>query len=427
MKNWSVGAGKALIRLPAGYPQLEGFTQVHDPICTRAVLIRDSRPSAVLIVSMEITSLTGDMVDELRTLAAESALLSTDQVWVCAAHSFSSPHLFPEEALKTSEEKKLWLSYRQALMDSVREAVRTAAGRDRDDTAEDLAGAELIVGRMDCPIAANRDIETEDGWWVGTGGDGPSDPTVTLLAFRDGQGSVRAALMHFPMQSSVMDQSELSSGGKAVTGDVSGEACRRFEQAHPGCVCLYLIGAAGDQAPVRKAVCDRWEQGQKIRTDLQEEGFAIVKELGGQLAEAADRALASGERCEGEIAMAGYTLLAPAKKMNRDLRSLRPSLNARYEAVDDLPTPICLLRLGDIVLIGVRPELNCVTAREIAGGDRNLLVCTLVNGAAKYMADAHSYDRCTYEAMNSPWGRGAAELLAQTCRSALKLIRVSGP
>lgn len=42
-----------------------------------------------------------------------------------------------------------------------------------------------------------------------------------------------------------------------------------------------------------------------------------------------------------------------------------------------------------------------------------ILVCTLVNGTAKYMADADSFDRCTYEAMNSPWNRGAAEKLAE--------------
>ena len=40
-------------------------------------------------------------------------------------------------------------------------------------------------------------------------------------------------------------------------------------------------------------------------------------------------------------------------------------------------------------------------------------VVTLWNGGAKYMADAASYDRITYEAQNSPFMKGAAELLVK--------------
>jgi hypothetical protein len=35
----------------------------------------------------------------------------------------------------------------------------------------------------------------------------------------------------------------------------------------------------------------------------------------------------------------------------------------------------------------------------------------MVNGASKYMADRSAYDRFCYEAMNSPFGRGAAEIV----------------
>jgi len=36
------------------------------------------------------------------------------------------------------------------------------------------------------------------------------------------------------------------------------------------------------------------------------------------------------------------------------------------------------------------------------------------------MADADSYDRITYEAMNSPFGKGAAERLTEAARSLLE-------
>jgi hypothetical protein len=40
------------------------------------------------------------------------------------------------------------------------------------------------------------------------------------------------------------------------------------------------------------------------------------------------------------------------------------------------------------------------------------LLLTMVDGAAKYMADAKSYDQFTYEARNSSYARGAAEHVA---------------
>ena len=65
-----------------------------------------------------------------------------------------------------------------------------------------------------------------------------------------------AAVFHYGLQSSVLDGSALSAGGKAVSPDVAGIACDYVEKntGDDGFVALYLIGAAGDQAPVEKAV-----------------------------------------------------------------------------------------------------------------------------------------------------------------------------
>ena len=75
------------------------------------------------------------------------------------------------------------------------------------------------------------------------------------------------------------------------------------------------------------------------------------------------------------------------------------------------------LKLGQLVFVGVKPELNCLTAQAIkkASPYKETLLCTLINGGAKYMADYASYERYTYEAMNSPFGKGAAEILKDNC------------
>jgi hypothetical protein len=99
--------------------------------------------------------------------------------------------------------------------------------------------------------------------------------------------------------------------------------------------------------------------------------------------------------------------------MEKDLHSLVPTQDFPYEPDGEKETTIEGLRIGKVALLGFRPELNCTTAISImAMSDFKMtLVCTMVNGASKYMADETSYDRCCYEAMNSPWGRGAAEMV----------------
>lgn len=103
-------------------------------------------------------------------------------------------------------------------------------------------------------INCNRDVQLEDGWWVGTGGPGLCDHKVSVVRINKEDGKPMAAVFHYGLQSSVLDGSALSAGGKAVSPDVAGIACDYVEKntGDDGFVALYLIGAAGDQAPVEK-------------------------------------------------------------------------------------------------------------------------------------------------------------------------------
>ena len=76
----------------------------------------------------------------------------------------------------------------------------------------------------------------------------------------------------------------------------------------------------------------------------------------------------------------------------------------------------------DLALVGVKPELTYVSDQRIKRESpfRYTLVTTLVNGGAKYMADRSCYERCMYEAINSPFGPGTAERLAQTAVTMLQ-------
>jgi hypothetical protein len=401
-----VGAGKREIQIPRDYLAVENFKEIHDPIHARVIVIEQEE--TVAIVSMELTSLPEPEVREIQNKISEKTGISPKNIWVCMTHSFSSPHLLPDFMLKTEENIALKKEYDMALQTAACEAAQEAVGR--------LVPAQMGIQTGTCDIVANRDIKLEDGWWIGTNGVGLTDKTVSVIRFNDLEGNLIAVISHFAMQSSVLDQSELSDGGKPVSSDVAGNACAKVE-AHYGdpVVALFLIGAAGDQAPVEKAVNEAFVSGKRVRTDLHEGGFEICERLSEKLKNSicmiTDQTVC--EQQEMSVELCSVRVMVPAKKMEKDLHSLVPTREFPYEPDGEKETTIEGMRIGNVALLGFRPELNCTTAISImAMSDFKMtLVCTMVNGASKYMADETSYDRCSYEAMNSPWGRGAAEIV----------------
>lgn len=415
METLWVGAGRREIQIPEEYRKVEGFTSIHDPIYARAVVIRQKETAAIL--SLEMTSLPDSEAEAIRGAVSEKTGIRRDHIWVCVTHTFSVPHLLPDFLLRTKEN----VAGKEAYRDTIWQAACCAAEQAR----KDMRPAKMGVGTGFCDIVANRDVELSEGWWVGVNGGGPTDPTVTVLRFDDMEGAPVALISHFAVQSSVMDQSELSAGGKAVTGDLAGMACRAVEEEYGrGLVSLFLMGAAGDQAPIEKAVYETFQEGRRIRTDIHEAGFSICEGLASRLSreicEIAGRTVCAESALP--LQMASRAVRVPAKRMEGDTHSLVPTRNCAYISEGEKETVITALRVGQIGLLGVTPELNRKTAADITEAVEagKALVCTMVNGASKYMADEAAFDQCRYEAMNSPWDRGAAEKLA---REGGKLLR----
>jgi hypothetical protein len=107
------------------------------------------------------------------------------------------------------------------------------------------------------------------------------------------------------------------------------------------------------------------------------------------------------------------------------LHALRPSTRYEFTADGFSQAPVVVARIGDTVLAGLQAELNAGTGLDLKAASPFPATCvvTMVNGAAKYMADAGSYDRITYEAMNSRYAKGAAETVTARLVDMLRLLR----
>jgi len=101
------------------------------------------------------------------------------------------------------------------------------------------------------------------------------------------------------------------------------------------------------------------------------------------------------------------TVEVHAQRPPRSLCDLRPVRRCDFQPAGTEAVPIAVMQLGETALVGPQAELSGKTGLDIKAGspfDRTI-VMTMVNGGAKYMADAASYDKITYAAMNSRYAR----------------------
>lgn len=407
-----IGISRSVMEFPHDFFPTEGFVLQAHPLHVRVFFVDEKNPYA--LVSIEMTSLADEECERLRKETAILLGIEESRVWISVSHTFSAPHILPDFVLKTEEEKEHRTLLRRTLSDAVRSAVWQA----RQEAAE----STLSLHQGESQTFASRDIELPEGWWIGCGGKGPSDHTLTVLEVRQNE-KVKGLILHLNTQSSVLDGTGAAEG-KCVSGDYVGVACMELEKRYPGAAVMFMIGAAGDQAPIQRGKGYAPDgQGGYAEIDLHEESVAVAEKLGQQLTGEVMAALRTdGMKLTGEVKTASRSFNAPAKKMNRNLRELKPAHTCVWELDGDKEQTIELFALGDLAILGVKPELTYPTLKQIQATSpySMTLVSTLINGGAKYMADQSAYDRCMYEAVNSPFAPGAAEMLVKEAAALLK-------
>ena len=379
------GAGKACIDLDGVLP-FDGFDRQHDPLHIRSVVLQNPDGSRACLLSVDATSMRDDT--SLRTAAAQAVGCAPDQVWVTVTHTFSVPHVRTPEHLADDAERA-----RNVLL---AERLGTAAHDACSMAMENLVPVRMETARGRCSVNANRDVETPDGWWLGVNPQGFSDRSVRVLRMTSVDHLHRsvATLFTVDVQSSVVQGLRDEQGNVLVSADLAGEASRLLEERFGG-VAIFLVGAAGDQTP-------------------RVHGAGALPELGRILAAEVENALTDAERLKAEnVTLTRKTIACPAQR-RADFASLAPARSYEFVADGQIETTLHVARLGSLAVVGVEPEIDSSLGaylREAGKGD--LEVLTMVNGAQKYLPSNESYDRITYEAMNSSFARGASEVLAQ--------------
>lgn len=370
------GAGKSVIRIPDAFFPAEGFNGVREPLCVRALILKCGEQQAALL-SYEMTSLRDYAVSDARSLTRQITGIPESAVWVGVTHTFSAPHTRSRDALHRGDQelRNKNALFCRALDQALREALAQAL--------DNLQQVRVLYGKGLCSANANRDEETPEGWWKGYSPREFSDHEVPAVSFVPvGENKPSAILFTFDVQSNQTEHSGMCSS------DFAGEACRYIEQ-RTSAVALYFVGAAADQIPAPGS------QG---------------AELGAAVLQAVDSAREIPGR---HIALYRQVDSYPGQQMPADMRSLMPDRSYCYKTAEQRRSAAERFDLDGVTFIGVKPELCSRTGSRIRALGQNIMVMTLINGGEKYMADALSYQRRTYEAMNSQFAEGAAEQLVK--------------
>ena len=232
------GVGVAM----GGYGARQGVASgIHDPLLARAIVLSDGATTLALVVC-DLVFATGDLVSQVRTLAADELGLMPNQVCVSATHTHSGP----------------------------------AGIRSKDAAADVAVMARKVAGAIRMAMARLTPV-TLKATQVGLTSiaqnrrhpDGPIEAFATvLLAAPPAPASPVATVVNYACHATVLEHDNLE-----YSGDFPGQATRAIEDAVGG-TAIYLQGCAGDINPV-------W-----MRHDHDE-----VRRVGGILAGAAARAV----------------------------------------------------------------------------------------------------------------------------------------
>lgn len=419
MKQLRVGAGKALMKFPEDYFPQEGFGGVHDDIHVRALVIEQEEKAA--IVAAELPSLKPySLIEEFQKYINGITGIPKSNIWICVTHNVSAPHVPPHNQKadgKSLEKKALHLKI-------VEEAMEKAVCQAINNMQEAVIAA--ACGQAD--INRNRDIFTNQGWWLGISETGYSDKTLSLICFNSLKGELIGALFTYGIKTAVMEDARNADGIRYVTGDLTGEACKVAEQKLKVPV-IYLMGAAGDQVPKRKAQYDAAdENGDRITIYRYEEGFEWIKELGKGLGEKVIETVelaGKGKKCRKFEAMRTSFVFPGQKGYPRDM-PYEPILSYQYLPDEKQEVDMEILRFDDVVLLGIKPEVTSIIGTVIRKKSPFLytLLAAMVNGGMNYMAHKEEYDRLAFEGTHSVLARGSAEDFAKKAVEFLNTIKI---
>lgn len=379
------GKGKECFDFSKIHFPINGFSTIKSDVFSRSFII--SADKTVLIVSVELTSLEAWLIEDIKCEIHKRYDIDHKNIWINVTHTFSVPHAT--------------MKY-QGMPDVVKQSILKSV----DHAFRNLVSCE--IGYKTTPVAmnVNRNVETDKGWWLGENVNGFSNHEVRLISFVNAQDQcIMGTILNYDVQSDIMKEIVDANGQMHISSDFMGHVCSKLEMIlDDDCCVMFLLGAAGDQT-VKKG---------SMSSELNyEESNQLLEILSNEFAKVISQEIKSiSTKIYNNIDVDCETIMCEEKIMPVPTKSLTPVKKFDFSLTGQLiPVELETILLGDILLLGTKPELNSSYGSELIKRSpfKNTLVVTMVNGGQKYMPDRIDYDNVTYTAMNSMFAPESAE------------------
>lgn len=403
-----VGAAKVDVT-PMADQLPETMLGIHDPLYSRAIVIRDGDQTAAL-VTVDAGGVPTELWAEVTAALETEHGIAPDNVMIAATHTHS--------ALRGVRE-----GYAGLIIQSVEEALNG------------LQPARMGFGTGVTHLNINRNIidpETHR-WWEGPNYDGVSDKTVGVMIFETLDGAPIGVYYNYAMHAVLTGQMDM------ISADFPGAASTYLEDTMgDGTVALFASGAAGDQNPIyfnqtyelrQIRIDEHAARGEDIANAMPPGGQGLVRDdtkvallieqqaqmsqsMGQLLAEEVLHVARNISWWQQDIEISGRhaEISCPGRTRTDEGRAGFPGT---YEDADDVSMRLSMLRLGDVYLGGVNGEVFSGIGQRFkaAAPFKQIIMTTLTNGRSDtgyiYSDDASGYH--TFEVVSSALKPGCAE------------------
>lgn len=434
-----VAASKQPLVLPENFFPYSGFrgrdfAEAHDTLYCRAIVLQ-SESSTVAILSYEIGDVGGNTLDKWMEQIELETGIPQENIFFHAEHVHSAPYAGSDcEEVVTDIEKTE--QFKEICFDAALAAI--------SECLENLEPATLNIGTSQCYINVNRDYKYQgdinsDGiksayiTWMNP--DGYSDHTVTVLRFNSlVDGHTIALWSNYAVHSEVMFHVFQYTDNKMILcSDIAGHTSMYVEDAYKSIgenvVCMYTMGAAGDQMPQAIGVYYTFDAlGNATEHQMTADGaLSVMQAQANSLAEAILKVCrnmnSSGNISEVSLVAAQKLLSIPGKIKDENRgdyhgpTSIPTSNGWEYDFnADPVDLEIGLIRLGNFAIATVGAEISAEIGTDIQASliDRGFvgaIVVTVCNGQHSYLTTRDGYEAFTFEATASLMAPGGDMLL----------------
>jgi neutral ceramidase len=292
MARLKAGVGSAVITPPIGiemgmWALRKGLSQgIHDHMLTRALVLDDGN-AAVAIVSMDVCAISMDVTQQVRELVAGATGIAPGHILLNPSHTHTTPYtrrskLSPGPDGLTAGHLAYLETFPHYVAGAIIEAWHNRQPASIGAASTDVTG--ITINRRDPTLSV--------------------DPELGVVRVDDADGFPLACLVNYACHGTAVGAHHLE-----WTGDFAGYLARAFEDAMPGCHCLFLQGAEGDIHP--------WDFYFGNENPRFEDDYEAAERLGVAIAGPALGLFQQIEtRAEADIQVAGSTIALPPRPIS---------------------------------------------------------------------------------------------------------------